>query len=266
MKKKMVSVLLSCALVMSMFAGCGTEQSAESDSQGENAASDQAAEESEGETDEKPVVKFVFTKGGFEGVPENDVILQKIEESCNITLDHIAPTAANYAEQVNLILSGDKSELPDMVKLTSAMFNDLYDYADQGALMDLTELVKNCPNILENVPQEALERCTIDGKLYAIPVFCNPNRYNVVIRQDWLDNLGLDVPETLEEYHEVLKTSVYKGYKQDKIEMRGDRAEMSDFPLYLNTVAGGLDRRDQTIGGFSFVVKIYAVPVVEIIG
>lgn len=63
-----------------------------------------------------------------------------------------------------------------------------------------------------------------------------------------------------------LQTSVYKGYKQDKIEMRGDRAEMSDFPLYLNTVVGGLDRRDQTIGGFSFVVKIYAVPVVEIIG
>ncbi len=62
------------------------------------------------------------------------------------------------------------------------------------------------------------------------------------------------------------QTSVYKGYKQDKIEMRGDRAEMSDFPLYLNMVAGGLDRRDQTIGGFSFVVKIYAVPVVEIIG
>ena len=65
---------------------------------------------------------------------------------------------------------------------------------------------------------------------------------------------------------ELMETSVYKGYKQDKIEMRGDRAEMSDFPLYLNTVAGGLDRRDQTIGGFSFVVKIYAVPVVEIIG
>ena len=64
----------------------------------------------------------------------------------------------------------------------------------------------------------------------------------------------------------VYETSVYKRYKQDKIEMRGDRAEMSDFPLYLNTVAGGLDRRDQTIGGFSFVVKIYAVPVIEIIG
>ena len=47
----------------------------------------------------------------------------------------------------------------------------------------------------------------------------------------------LNIPKTME-------TSVYKGYKQDKIEMRDDRAEMSDFPLYLNTVAGGLDRRD----------------------
>lgn len=76
-------------------------------------------------------------------------------------------------------------------------------------------------------------------------------------------------PTILHKYdyvHMQKETSVYKGYKQDKIEMRGDRAEMSDFPLYLNTVAGGLDRRDQTIGGFSFVVKIYAVPVVEIIG
>ena len=74
-----------------------------------------------------------------------------------------------------------------------------------------------------------------------------------------------DLERDLYEYLKI-ETSVYKGYKQDKIEMRGDRAEMSDFPLYLNTVAGGLDRRDQTIGGFSFVVKIYAVPVVEIIG
>ena len=65
---------------------------------------------------------------------------------------------------------------------------------------------------------------------------------------------------------ELSQASVYKGYKRDKIEMRGDRAEMSDFPLYLNMVAGGLDCRNQAIGGFSFVVKIYALPVVKIIG
>ena len=67
-------------------------------------------------------------------------------------------------------------------------------------------------------------------------------------------------------FSSFIQASVYKGYKRDKIEMRGDRAEMSDFPFYLNTVAGGLDCRNQAIGGFSFVVKIYALPVVEIIG
>ena len=45
------------------------------------------------------------------------------------------------------------------------------------------------------------------------------------------------------------ETSVSKGYKRDKIEMKVDRAETSDFPLYLNAVAGGFDYRNQTIGG-----------------
>ena len=88
-----------------------------------------------------------------------------------------------------------------------------------------------------------------------------PKWFEDVVR-DITEKYGLNKPI----FYSEMKTSVYKGYKRDKIEMRGDRAEMSDFPLYLNTVAGGLDRRDQTIGGFSFVVKIYAVPVVEIIG
>lgn len=83
-----------------------------------------------------------------------------------------------------------------------------------------------------------------------------------IIRED----IETQYKEKLSEIYEKLEASVYKGYKRDKIEMRGDRAEMSDFPLYLNTVAGGLDCRNQAIGGFSFVIKIYALPVVEIIG
>ena len=95
-----------------------------------------------------------------------------------------------------------------------------------------------------------------------------PGRFLYIRRKIVVGRLTKEMKkaELLEQLTEANETSVYKGYKQDKIEMRGDRAEMSDFPLYLNTVAGGLDRRDQTIGGFSFVVKIYAVPVVEIIG
>lgn len=89
----------------------------------------------------------------------------------------------------------------------------------------------------------------------------NDKVIEVILEQDEIAEIVNNIDDIINGYIEP-ETSVYKGYKQDKIEMRGDRAEMSDFPLYLNTVAGGLDRRNQTIGGFSFVVKIYAVPVV----
>ena len=103
------------------------------------------------------------------------------------------------------------------------------------------------------------KRCSQKHKIAPQEKFCN---HYAPCREVWQRG------EKVNRYigYDAGETSVYKGYKQDKIEMRGDRAEMSDFPLYLNTVAGGLDRRDQTIGGFSFVVKIYALPVVEIIG
>lgn len=207
MKRKLIAALLCCTVMFAGLAGCGSTDSGSGNTEAVIAEpdGDAPADGTESSVEEnRPLVSFVFTKGGFESVPENDVIKQKMEEAANITLNHIAPTAANYTEQVNLILSGNPSEYPDLVKLQSNMFNDLFDYVEQGALMDLTELVKDCPNILEYLPQEALERCTIDGKLYAIPVYCSPNRYNVVIRQDWLDNLGLEAPVTLEDYHDVL--------------------------------------------------------------
>ena len=93
-----------------------------------------------------------------------------------------------------------------------------------------------------------------------------PQNEEVQPENNGLSDSDMELLQFLKSLTPEMKTSVYKGYKRDKIEMRGDRAEISDFPLYLNTVAGGLDCRDQTIGGFSFVVKIYAVPVVEIIG
>ena len=108
----------------------------------------------------------------------------------------------------------------------------------------------------------ALQQYPVQGvylqKLFRSHYFFTFTNENLDMKKIFNQKMGVE--------YERLETSVYKGYKRDKIEMRGDRAEMSDFPLYLNTVAGGLDRRDQTIGGFSFVVKIYAVPVVEIIG
>ena len=109
--------------------------------------------------------------------------------------------------------------------------------------------------LIENITTE-----NVTEKINAKLIEMEKQSYKLVTMSFWGAEKAVLV------FKKGLKTSVYKGYKQDKIEMRGDRAEMSDFPLYLNMVAGGLDCRDQAIGGFSFVVKIYALPVVEIIG
>lgn len=124
-------------------------------------------------------------------------------------------------------------------------FSDFYDRNSKG--YDSVILAANSIGAFFSM-------CALSEKTISKALFISP----IVNMENLITNMMM--------WSNVTETSVYKGYKQDKIEMRGDRAEMSDFPLYLNTVAGGLDRRDQTIGGFSFVVKIYAVPVVEIIG
>ncbi|MBC8611565.1 Lipoprotein lplA [uncultured Ruminococcus sp.] len=190
--KRFLAILLAGMLSAGALTACGKENK---DTSGDSAKSNE--------------VTFVFTKGGFENHPDNDVIYQKICEAADVTLNHISPPAANYDEKLTLILSGQEGDLPDLVKIQKTQFNKLFDYADQGALMDLTDLVKDCPNILENIPQEALDMCTRDGKLWAIPIWCSPNRMNTIIRQDWLDNLGLEAPETLEEYHDVLKAFTF---------------------------------------------------------
>ncbi len=101
--------------------------------------------------------------------------------------------------------------------------------------------------------QEAAEKWGVTPR--QVQILCKGNR---IVGATRISRIWI-IPEEAE-------TSVYKGYKRDKIEMRGDRAEISDFPLYLNTVAGGLDYGDQAIGGFCFVVEIYVLPVIEVIG
>jgi putative aldouronate transport system substrate-binding protein len=192
--KKRITAALCVMLFLGSITGCET-----SSNDGKDA--EQAKNDKE--------VTFVFTKGGFENHPDNDAICKKICAAADVKLNHISPPAANYDEKLTLIFSGQEKELPDLAKIQKSQINKLFDYADQGALMDLTDLVKKCPHILENVPKEALDMCTKDGKLWAIPIWCSPNRMNTIVRKDWLDTLALKEPKTLDEYHDVMKAFTF---------------------------------------------------------
>lgn len=144
-------------------------------------------------------VKVLFTKGGFEGAPEVNSIKTEIETASGVTFEHIAPPAANYAEQVSVILSSN--DKPDIVKLPK--FSDLFDYQSQGALLALDDYLKDTPDIVKNIPKEALDQLRVDGKLYGIPIWTSQHRYNFIIRGDWLKKLNLSEPKTLDDLKNV---------------------------------------------------------------
>ena len=167
-----------------------------------------------------------------------------------------------------------KYDLDYQIVLTQNSKGDLDPTSIKKRFLWAFTSVRNKNEKVEDSTTVITVRCSKDGCKFNVEtekfsfdfVIINPDETCRIRRNGENQYTWVQLPTKHTDIYNRYKTSVYKGYKQDKIEMRGDRAEMSDFPLYLNTVAGGLDRRDQTIGGFSFVVKIYAVPVIEIIG
>src|SRR5699024_2871574 len=50
-----------------------------------------------------------------------------------------------------------------------------------------------------------IESGKIEGNLYGVPMVQPLARYGVLVRQDWLDNLNLEVPHTWDELREVAR-------------------------------------------------------------
>jgi putative aldouronate transport system substrate-binding protein len=110
-----------------------------------------------------------------------------------------------YQEQLNLRISA--GEAPDIFLTMNAMEAELI---KNGALMDLTDLLpEKAPHIWNLVPQEVWDVVRSydpsgEGRIYMVPQIRNYALTGGMIRQDWLDKLGLEVPATQEEFHAVL--------------------------------------------------------------
>lgn len=76
-------------------------------------------------------------------------------------------------------------------------------YAGQGALVDLTEWIENS-EILKAIDPVILDSIKIDNKIYGIPLE-NGGGPVTYVRQDWLDQLGLQVPTNYTEFIDMLR-------------------------------------------------------------
>ena len=111
-----------------------------------------------------------------------------------------------YLEQLNYRIAAN--DMPDMFTPVDGMETDLI---ESGALLDLTDLLpEKAPHLWESIPQEVWDAVkandpTGNNRIYTIPTVISYGRNGAMIRKDWLDNLGLDMPTTQEEFVEVLR-------------------------------------------------------------
>ena len=140
---------------------------------------------------------------------------QKARELTNIHLKDVTVGAnmrtdaenTGRTEALNLMLAG--GTIPDIVG-SSRIKDFVNQYGPEGAFIPLNDLIEeHAPNIkayLDERPEIAAALKAADGQMYYIP-YLPDGKYGRAywIRTDWLNNLGLEVPQTVEEFENVLR-------------------------------------------------------------
>lgn len=155
---------------------------------------------------ETPVTLEIFTPvQSVELPPPGDdwLIAKIVKEQLNIDLKMSWQTDLSEYERL-VMTRGAANDLPDLFLSSNNLARDL---GAQGLLGDWQPLLPLMPTYVRDREVESLAPIgTFDGKLYALVTrTSSPFKQAVIIREDWLQKLGLQVPKTLDEYMEVMR-------------------------------------------------------------
>lgn len=229
--KKLVALLLSLALVLSLGA-CGgnggsstSSEASPSSTTEESGAAAESGDESQAETAETgefqlPIVDEPTTLSYFVADDSNAAIMttdwndnefyQEMERRTGVHLEFEMVSSADYQTNFNLMIAS--GNLADMIYVGASYYAEGVDAAiDDGYFLDLTDLVDeympNYEKIRTSDIQYELLSTTDSGRLGAVYELRQSKQgpwLGLWIRQDWLDDLNLDTPVTFDDYHEVL--------------------------------------------------------------
>lgn len=124
---------------------------------------------------------------------------QEFEKKTGISLEFTPQSNNEYLQNLDLAFAS-KTE-PDVFNLAGE--DKLSLYAKQGALADLTELVKASP-LWNSISKEAWDSVTVDGKIYGVPFEVGTGTITYV-RKDWLEKVGMEEPKNYDEFIKMLR-------------------------------------------------------------
>lgn len=204
--KRVAAVLLSAALTAVMLAGCSSSAAPAADS-----VSD-ASLESRPITfplSEPAELTIAAADLGAASLADHLPVWQEIERRTNVKINWDVTVSAQYVEVMKLRVGASAANLPDIMLLPNGL--SLAGLSSQGTILPLEDYLEdNGQNILAAFDQFPTMRAhtSSDGHIYSVnsmneaAYFCP---YGFIVRKDWLDRVGLDIPTTIGEWETVLR-------------------------------------------------------------
>lgn len=120
----------------------------------------------------------------------------------NIKLEFVPVPRSKEVEELNVLLAAN--DAPDIIFTYDS--TAVQNWAKQGGLADVGALIdEHGPNLRQYL-QDLLPFGVISGKQYAIPgKRIIKAAHTPYIRKDWLDKLGLPLPQTTGQWYETMK-------------------------------------------------------------
>ncbi len=135
---------------------------------------------------------------------------QALEEKTGVHIDWMMNSASDFVTNFNLMIASN--QIPDMVYGVANYYSDGLDASiDDGYFLDLTdkidEYMPNYQALRMANPEVEIDTKTDSGRLacvYAIYTEEQGPWYGMQMRKDWLDELGMEIPTTYDEWETAL--------------------------------------------------------------
>lgn len=137
-------------------------------------------------------------------------LYQKLEEVTGTELEFIHPPQGQSSEKFNILIASD--ELPDIIQYNWQTYpGGPQNAINDKIIVDLNDYKNLAPNLFRYFEEHDEVRklsVTDSNALFAFPCIRGDESLEVsvglIVRQDWLDELGLSMPETLDDWERVL--------------------------------------------------------------
>lgn len=212
--KRLFSLLLVCLLMLSFLYSCGFTEDDKDDNVKVMKEQWIAAEKTPfgkyPETVTYTLGKEISTNNSNmpeEDTYENNAYTRYLLEKLNVQNENVFEGMDDeYNTAVSMAIA--MGDIPDIMVVNN--YNDVLRMVEMGLIADLTESYENCASasikaMYESYGDELLDSVTFDGKIMAIPETNIEEGPNLIwLRKDWMDELGLDEPKTLEDVEYII--------------------------------------------------------------